>query len=415
MPDPSALRGRRPLSGKAAARRGRLFLVALFCLAARAGAQPRRPATSPTSQTDVRVVEGRVVRPHAKSVEPVPSQRVVLHRVAADAQGPIDSVLTGADGRFRFRYRVREGGDSALYILTARHHGIAYISMPLRQAIVKGDEAEIAIFDTTSGPLPIRVRGRHIVLSAADVDGVRELAEVFELSNDSSVTRISTDGRQPVWSTSVPRGAADLRIGQSDAPAEAMALAAGRVTIVAPFAPGIKQISFALHLPSSAFPLTLPLEQDTPVLELLLEEAAARVEGFPLVNRGSVSQEGRVFQRWLATDAPARTTLRISVPSVPARRTRQLAVQLLVLVLGTLMIVALGFSFARRPERLAFGQRSRRGPVAPETLARAVAELDRRFEGVSAPSAAERAEYAERRDELKQQLARALDAARPPR
>ncbi|MGI8495998.1 MAG: hypothetical protein ACR2OG_00205, partial [Gemmatimonadaceae bacterium] len=197
--------------------------------------------------SDERVVEGRVVRPRGKSVEPVPRQRVVLHRVAVDSQGPIDSTLTGADGGFRFRYRARR--DSALYILTARHDGIAYISMPLRQAVVRGGEAEIAIFDTTSGPVPIRVRGHHMVLSAADAEGVRELAEVFELSNDSSVTRTSVDGRTPVWSTAVPAGAKDLRIGQSDAPAEAISLVGGRVTIVAPFAPGIKQISFALHLP----------------------------------------------------------------------------------------------------------------------------------------------------------------------
>ncbi len=373
-------------------------------------------------------MEGKVVRPRGKSVEPVPRQRVVLHRVAVDSQGAIDSTLTGGDGAFRFRYRARR--DSALYILTARHDGIAYISMPLRRAVVRGGEAEITIFDTTSGPVPIRVRGHHMVLSAADADGVRELAEVFELSNDSSVTRISVDGRTPVWSTAVPAGAKDLRIGQSDAPAEAMALVGGRVTIVAPFAPGIKQVSFALHLPPAAFPLVMALAQDAPVLEVLLEESAAKVEGAKLVSRGSVSQEGRVFQRWIATDVAANAALRISVPppAVAARRQRMLLVQLLVLGLGALMILAFARSFARRPERLAFGQRHLRGPLtdlfarvpsegaeSPELLARAVAELDRRFERMRAPSDAERAAYTDQREALKRRLARALEAARSSR
>ncbi|MGI8499270.1 MAG: hypothetical protein ACR2OG_16990, partial [Gemmatimonadaceae bacterium] len=184
------------------------------------------------------------------------------------------------------------------------------------------------------------------------------------------------------------------------------------------------------HLPPAAFPLVMALAQDAPVLEVLLEESAAKVEGAKLVSRGSVSQEGRVFQRWIATDVAANATLRISVPppAVAARRQRMLLVQLLVLGLGALMILAFARSFARRPERLAFGQRHLRAPLtdllarvppegaeSPEMLARAVAELDRRFERMRAPSDAERAAYTDQREALKRRLARALEAARSAR
>ena len=44
------------------------------------------------------------------------------------------------------------------------------------------------MFDTTSGPVPLMVQGHHLVVSAPKPDGGREIVEVYELSNDSTVT-----------------------------------------------------------------------------------------------------------------------------------------------------------------------------------------------------------------------------------
>ena len=71
---------------------------------------------------------GRVAREQGGDTIPVPAARVVLHRVGRDQQGPIDSLVTGADGRFRFRYLA---DTAAVFLLSSGYAGIEYFSTPL--------------------------------------------------------------------------------------------------------------------------------------------------------------------------------------------------------------------------------------------------------------------------------------------
>src|SRR5688500_19461778 len=117
-------------------------------------------------------------------MEPVAGVWTVLHRVGPDGAGPLDSARTDARGRYSYRY-TRTGSTDAVYFVSATHHGVTYFTGPLAFSNVSGDPAEIVVFDTTSRRVPITIRGRHIVVSAANASGMRPVTGGFELSDDT--------------------------------------------------------------------------------------------------------------------------------------------------------------------------------------------------------------------------------------
>lgn len=344
---------------------------------------------------------------------------VVLHRVGTDRAGPLDSTRTGSDGQFVIRYAPSGSGD-AIYFVSATHDGIAYFSAPLDTARAV-DDAQLAVFDTTSAPIPIHVRGRHIVVAASQEDGKREIVEVYELANDSSVTRVAA-GQAPVWSAVLPDGATDIRVGQSDLSEDAIRTDSGRVSVYAPLAPGIKQLSYAYRLETRSFPLSLPVEGEAAVLEVLLEEpnAMARAPGLQRVD--PVTVESRTFNRFLAQEVAQGGVLRIDVANAlrPARRAWLAA---MVAALAAAMMLVLLRAAHPAQMRVPFGraQSAARVPArsdgeAPsQGLAREIAELDARVETTPHMSDEDRAAYARRRALLKSELASALDAERSQR
>lgn len=402
---------------QAVASSGRLCVGALML------AGPLRPQTSDSTiapadsaaiDTAPRTVSGRIVRPAARAMQPVGGVWVILHRVGSDTAGPIDSMRASSSGRYAFRYRPR-GSAGAVYFVSTSFDGIAYFTAPLTHPHETGDAAEITVYDTTSAPVPINVRGRHLVVSAPRVDGTREVVEVFDLTNDSSVTRISPDDAHPTWTTILPSRATDFAVGQSDISPSSIRESAGRVTTVAPFAPGLKQLSFAYRLPAASFPLAVPIEHDIGVLEVLVEEPGAAASAPQLKKVQPVAVEGRAFTRYLGQNVPANAVLRITVPVAVTSWWSERSLPWLAGALGALMAIAAALAAARH----------RRGTPAPveatpdispersaETLAREIAALDEAFEREPVPSASAREAYRGRREALKAELVRALDATR---
>ena len=247
---------------------------------------------------------------------PVSGVMVTLHRVGSDRAAPLDSMRADGDGRYRFRF-TRSGERNALYFVSASYGGVAYFTPPLAHSVVTGLEGEIAVFDTTSAPVPISSRGHHVVVSAVDANGLRTITEVYELANDSSVTRVaSATGNGDVWSAVVPAQARDFRVSQGDIPAQAVRFEQGKARVFAPIAPGIKQLAFSYSIPASAFPLSVPILRDTQILEVLLEEEKGSVTGADFKEQDPVSLERRSFRRFLATDVPANSVSIIDLPAV---------------------------------------------------------------------------------------------------
>ncbi len=295
-------------------------------------------------------VSGRIVRPGRDGMDPVSGAWVVLHRVGPDSAGPLDSVRADPRGRYSFRY-LRTGSNDAIYFVSASHDGIAYFTPPLAEGKVSGDDGEITVFDTTSGRVPMSLRGHHVVVSAADANARRSIVEVYDLSNDSSVTRVAA-GENPAdatWQTHVAGGISDFKVSQGDISAAAVSYASGVVSVFAPLAPGIKQLSFSYSLPAKSFPLKLPVERETGIYEILIEEKAGSVTGPKLREMDPVTVDERNFRRFLGSDMPENSVAVIDLPAPPP--TSSIDSRYLVaitLVIGGTMVLALAQALKRR-------------------------------------------------------------------
>ncbi len=367
------------------------------------------PSLAGAQDAERRLVEGRVVRP-APYLEgdtlarvTVADQWVTLHRVSSDVQGPLDSMRTDADGRYRFRY-LPSGGSDAVYFVSATYGGIAYFTNPLRELEVRGQAAEIAVFDTTSVTFPLTVRGRHLIVGMLDSSGQRTIVEVFELTNDSTRTLIAREDEsaEPTWVLPIPAVAREVRAGQGDLPADAFVQSTGRVALYAAMAPGLKQISLSYLVPEREFPLPMEITDGAVVLEVLIEDPEASVSGANLVRTEPVALEGRQFQRFLAQDVRAGDTIVVTAPR-SGLVGRGLYVSVLLGAIGFLMLLALLRAGVRRQRPI--GAATPRPSLVPEVptperLAREIADLDAAFAAQASPSDAVRIAYERRREEL---------------
>ena len=294
-------------------------------------------------------VSGRIVRPGPGRLSPVSDVWVVLHRVGPDRAGPLDSVRSDSRGRYLLNY-VRTGSEEAIYFVSASHDGIAYFTPPLAEGRVSGDDGEIAVFDTTSRDVPMSLRGHHVVVSAVDANARRSVMEVYDISNDSSVTLVAA-GDSPgdaTWQLHLPPNASDFRVSQGDIAASAVTNVNGLVSVFAPLAPGLKQLSFSYSLPATSFPLKLPLEKATGIYEILIEEKAGTVTGPRLKEVDSVTVDERSFRRFLASDMPANSVAVIDLPVPPRRSIDPRFLVAITLLLGGAMVLALARALRRR-------------------------------------------------------------------
>ena len=290
------------------------------------------------------------MRPGTDRLEPVTGAWVVLHRVGPDSAGPLDSVRSDARGHYSFNY-TRTGSSDAIYFVSASHDGIAYFTPPLAEGKVSGNDGEITVFDTTSGHVAMSLRGHHVVVSAADANARRSIVEVYDLSNDSTLTRVAK-GATPAgatWQTHVVNGIGDFKVSQGDISAAAVSYANGVVSVFAPLAPGIKQLSFSYSLPAKSFPLKLPIETETGIYEILIEEKAGSVIGPHMKEMEPVTVDERNFRRFLGSDLPENSVAVIDLPAPPP--THSIDSRFLVaitLVIGGTMVLALAQALRRR-------------------------------------------------------------------
>jgi hypothetical protein len=275
---------------------------------------------------------------------------VVLHRVGPDSAGPLDSLRSDPRGHYSFNY-TRTGSSDAIYFVSASHDGIAYFTPPLAEGKVSGNDGEITVFDTTSGRVPMSLRGHHVVVSAADANARRSIVEVYDLSNDSTLTRVAK-GETPAgatWQTHVVNGIGDFKVSQGDISAAAVSYANGVVSVFAPLAPGIKQLSFSYSLPANSFPLKLPIETETGIYEILIEEKAGSVIAPHMKEMEPVTVDERNFRRFLGSDLPEHSVAVIDLPAPPP--THSIDSRFLVaitLVIGGTMVLALAQALRRR-------------------------------------------------------------------
>ena len=352
--------------------------------------------TPPRARPRAAVAAGRVVRIGATDSLPAAGTRVVLHRIGRTEQGPLDSTLTDAAGRFRFSF---PADTTALHILTARHAGIQYFSEPVGTNPAAPDTAIVLLVHDTAASAPVSLDARHIVISAPGPDGTRGVVELVTLRNPGPLTRVLPDGASAVWTLRIPSAAIGFAVSDGDLSAGAVDRNEDSVLVLAPLAPGDRQITFEYLLPASADRITIPVDDDVALLNLLIEEPDARVIAPGLAEGDSATViEGREFHRW-SGPAAGGAEVRIELPR-PSQAGRW-ALAGLVGAIGVSLLLAAAGVFRQRP--------ALPPPLSPEPILAAIARLDAEHAGRREETAPDAwARYEARRAELKASLAAAL-------
>ena len=348
--------------------------------------------------TPTTIAAGRVVLPRDADTLPVPGARVVLHRIGRDRQGPLDSTSADASGRFRFRFRADTG---AIYLLSARWGSVEYFSPPVHTNPARPDTAMRLVVYDTSSTAPIGVAARHIVVPRAGSDGTRSVLDLIVLQNDGRVARVAPDSSRPSWRLVLPPGAGDMQVGESDLSPDAVVRSGDTVKVLAPLAPGQKELSLEYSVTPVRGKLEFAVGSGGPV-NLLVEEPNARVSGGTLALADSQVIEGRSFRRFRG-DVPAGGTVVLAVGAAGAAAASRLALPTLVGAVAVLLAGA-AWWLIRGPSRPA-------PALLPEQILDAVAALDARYAGREAETAEEEwRRYAAERARLKTELERTLAA-----
>jgi hypothetical protein len=331
---------------------------------------------------------------------------VVLHHLARDAQGPVDSTRSDAAGRFRFRFAA---DTAALYLLSARHAGIEYFSSPVHTNPELPDTGVVIIVADTATTAPVTVAARHIVVSRPAEDGTRAVLELVILENRGDRTRVAKDTVTGSWAMALPPGILGFDVGEGDIAPDQLVRRGDSAIVVAPIPPGQKQLMLTYAIPGDVSTWRVPFAHDVPSVNVMLEERAARPAA-ALAFADSQAIRGRTYRRYTGK-ARAGEVLSIDFPG-GARRTARLLLAALV-ALSAAALAALAWRLLRRRPLLAALPAADcdvpavKGPAA--AALDAVAALDATYAGrASEVGAEEWARYQAERARLKAVLEAAL-------
>lgn len=267
--------GRRPA---ASAGRSGSFLVsaglAITALALAPGVPPGSAPSLHAQAPDEPVLEGRVVQ--GGGSEPLPGSTVVLHLVARETAGSVDSTRAGPAGEFRLRLpTLPREGEGPVYFASVRHQGVLYFGSPVETAESLDSLYRIQVYDTTAAPpdgVALPVSARNVLME--QVEGEWRVVDLFQLRNPGDRTFVASEGGT-VWRYPIPPEARDPEVGRSDLPPDAVTFEDGGIRVAAPLPPGERTYLIRYTVPEPA--LTIPLPGATEHFELLIREPAPEI------------------------------------------------------------------------------------------------------------------------------------------
>jgi hypothetical protein len=296
-------------------------------------------------------------------------------------------------GRYTLRAPTRD--TVANYLVSVRYTGINYFGEAFRAPSGSVDSMPtLLVYDTSSTSPPIELAERHVIIRSGAEAGGRRGIELIVIANRGNRTRITADTNGYVWRMTLPRDAVNLEFGAGDLSDQAIRQRGDTLEVVAALPPGVRQFLIGYLVPPDVRRLTIPIDQSTERLSVLVEDAGADVRGAGVTFRDWEELEGVRFRRFGAEDvaAGAPVTVRFAAHGVPFD-----PLWVLVPLVSLAMLGGLAWWWRQHGNRPA-----RPAGDDPTRLAAEIAALDRQFAG------RENDDYRRRRAELKAQLAAAL-------
>ncbi len=378
--------------------------LALVALLARPAAAVQSPFTGTSHPI---VVTGRIRRGTGKDTVAVGPLRAVLHRVATDSQGPIDSVMTDAQGRFTFHFDADTG---VVYLVSARWDGVEYFAVPLVTQPPAHDVTTTLVVADTSSRAVVTVAARHIIVSAPGAGGARDVLDLIVLENAGGMTRVAADSTHPTFMLALPAYIANLQLGEGDFAADALERAGDTLALFAPVPPGERNLVLDYQIPPDNPHFVIPITHPIPAVNVLLEEPAARVVGLLTRADSAVVDQQRSFSRWTGA-LQAGQPLVLSLPDHPGAAPWLLPMLVGALALGLIGVLAL----TQRPAHAPATEPMPPAGYAPEPDPGAAAIIDRiamldevHAAGATAFTPEAWSAYVAERAALKEQLRRLL-------
>lgn len=284
-------------------------------------------------------VAGRAVRVTARDTTPLTGAMVVLHRISASRQGPLDSMRAGADGRFAFRV---PADSQALMLASTRYSGIEYFSRPTRVAPGHGDASLLIVAADTSSTVPISIAARYIVVSRPAREGQRGILDLIVMQNRGDATRVGRDSTLPAWTMRLPAGLTAFEVGDGEVSPAAVGLSGDTMAVAAPLSPGERQLVVSYALPSNRRTIEIPLDFAADSVVILTEEDGASVTSPGFSRTTDQPIEGRTYRRFVATGlAPGVVSVRVPVTGAMGKWLAPALATLMALVLGAATLASL--------------------------------------------------------------------------
>lgn len=231
--------------------------------------------------------------------EPLPSITVVLHSVAPDEAGEVDSIASGSDGTFAFRLPHVPDPErlGEIFFASVRYRDVLYFGPPISQAVQLDSAYVIQAYDTTAAPaggarLPVRVR--NVFLESSD-DGW-QVTDLFQVHNPGERTMVARPD-DVTWAHPLLVGARDMELGQGDLAPEQVDFAEGLVRVTAPLPPGDRLVVVRYRLDD--LETVIPIVGLTERAEVLVQEPAPLLEVMGLESLDTVELEpGSSYRRY---------------------------------------------------------------------------------------------------------------------
>lgn len=334
---------------------------------------------------------------------PAEGGTVVLHRIAREGSGEVDSVSLARGGQFEIPlpHLPDHAGSSEIFLASYKHAGLVYFGLPITDVAQLDSLYLIQAYDTASVPpggVDLPLSGRSLFLEKSGEGW--SVADVFQIRHEGSRTWYSPE-EGVVWSYPLPAGVANFRASDSEFPSDAVRFREGSLELLAPLQPGERFLMVRYDLPDGE--LVIPLKGHHERLEVLVREPAPVVEVMPLVPHPGLEMAPEVsFRRFVGQDLDG-GTLRILPRREPWRPQASWLGLFLAGLLGAAGVWAFRRSGARVPSAApAEGS----GSLTRQDVLWQVAVLDEEFARKKNPSPQARAEYRQERARLLEQLRR---------